>query len=381
MINENRLLHMFLDLAKESSPSLQEKAVSDRIKGILKSAGIGYTEDDAGERYGGQCGNLICHLPSNLQDYDPENTKKVPGIVFSAHMDTVTPCVGKNILVNREKDLICTDGKTVLGGDDLAGVSAILEAFLSVKEMNTPHGDLWGVFTIGEEIGLLGAKHLNLEKNGIWAKHCYVLDSGGEIGVCDVQGPTQNMLKLQFKGKAAHAGLEPEKGINAIVVAAKAIATFPQGRIDEDTTCNVGIISGGKATNIVCDAVTVDAEVRSQFADRMEAVTEEIVAKAQAACETYGGSVEIEVKTEYPNFRVPADAPILREFSKACYQIGVTPSFEKTGGGSDTNIYNGKGLTAVDISVGMDKVHTTAEQLKISDLMKSAALVYELCWY
>lgn len=381
MVNENRLLNLFLELANCDSPSLQEQAVSDAIKRILKNAGIRYTEDDAGTAYGGQCGNLICYLPSNLKDYDPERTKEEPGIVFSAHMDTVTPCVGKNILVEKDKDLICTDGTTVLGGDDLAGVSAILEAFLSVKEMNTPHGDLWGVFTIGEEIGLLGAKHLDLEKNGITAKYCYVLDSGGPIGVCDVQGPTHNTLKMQFRGVAAHAGLEPEKGINAIVVASHAITTFPQGRIDEDTTCNVGMISGGIANNIVCDAVTVEAEVRSQFPERMQAVTDEIVAMAKAACDIYGGSVDVEVTTEYPNFHVPADAPILREFTKACYQIGITPSFEKTGGGSDTNIYNGKGLVAVDISVGMDKVHTTAEQLKISDLMKAAALVYELCWY
>lgn len=380
MINESRLLNMFLDLACCDSPSFHEKQVSDRIKEILRANRISFHEDDAGVHYGGECGNLICHIPSNLQDYDPENTKKVPGIMFSAHMDTVTPCIGKNIIVNKEKDIIHTDGSTVLGGDDLAGVSAILEAFISVKEMNTPHGDLWAVFTIGEEVGLCGAKYLNLEQNGIHAKHCYVLDSGGPIGVCDVQGPTQNMITMHFKGKAAHAGLEPEKGINAIVTAAHAIATFPQGRIDEDTTCNTGIISGGKATNIVCDAVTVEAEVRSQYIERMQAVTEEILSKAQEACEAFGGSVETQVQTQYPSFHVPSDAPILREFSKACYQIGVEPVFEKTGGGSDTNFYNSKGLVAVDISVGMDKVHTTAEQLKISDLMKSAALVYELCW-
>lgn len=380
MINENRLLHMFLDLAQYDSPSLKEKKVSDHIKTILKANKIQFHEDDAGEKYGGQCGNLICHLPSNLQEYDPQRAQKVPGIVFSAHMDTVTPCAGKHIIVNKEKDLICTDGTTILGGDDLAGASVILEAFLSVQEMNTPHGDLWGVFTIGEEIGLLGSKHLDLEKNGIYAKHCYVLDSGGPIGVCDVQGPTQNMITFRFRGKAAHAGLEPEKGINAIVTAAHAISVFPQGRIDEDTTCNVGIISGGIATNIVCDAVTVEAEVRSHFPERMQAVTEAILEQARNACETWGGSVESEVTTAYPSFHIPADAPILREFSKACYQVGVEPLFEKTGGGSDTNFYNGKGLTAVDISVGMDKVHTTAEQLKISDLMKAGALVYELCW-
>ena len=385
MVNKERLLKIFLSLVRQDSPSLKERTVANKIKQILTEYKIEVFEDDTADKISGESGNIICRLPSNVGAYERDDTFKdnsyVPGIMFSAHMDTVTPCSGKNIIVNEDKDIIYTDGKTILGGDDVAGISSIIEAFISLKEMDAPHGDLWGVFTVAEEIGLLGSRHIDLEKTGINAKYCYVLDSGGPIGTCDIQGPAQNMIKLRFRGKAAHAGLEPEKGINAIVTASEAIASFPQGRIDEETTCNVGIISGGTATNIVCDNVAVEAEVRSCSEDKLRNITDEILQKAAEACSKRGGEVSMETSLAYPAFKISVDSEILKNFSKACSQLGINPVFEKTGGGSDTNFYNAKGITAVNLSVGMDKVHTVSECIKISDLNKACSLVYELCWH
>lgn len=384
MINEERLLKTFLDLVKIDSPSLGEGKTAEYIRRCLQEHKIQVLEDDLQEKISGECGNLICYLPSNAgaadRDTETPGWQEEPGILFCAHMDTVTPCTGKQIQVDSEKDLIYTDGTTVLGGDDLAGVAAIMEAFIALKEMDAPHGDIWGLFTIGEEIGLYGSKYIDLEKTGIRAKYGYVLDSGGPIGTCDIQGPTQNVIKLRFRGKAAHAGVEPEKGINAIVTAAEAIASFPQGRIDTDTTCNVGKISGGIATNIVCDLAVVDMEVRSHCQKTLNQITDQILERAAAACQSRGGSVSMELENAYPAYKVSMDSPVIQRFAKACIGVGAEPIYEKTGGGSDTNYLNSKGIETVNLSVGMDKVHTTKEQIRISDLIKAGKLVYELCW-
>ena len=370
MINTSRLLDMFLKLAALDSPSLNEEKVCSAIKAILAEHDIDFIEDVAGIA-GGVCGNLICRLPAS------PNVPQL-GIMFSAHMDTVTPCTSKNIIVDRENDLIRTDGKTILGGDDLAGVCSILETFITLKRNNLPHGNLWGVFTIGEEIGLLGSKHIDLEKSGITAEYAYVLDSGGAIGTCDIAGPTQNIINLNFIGKTAHAGVEPEKGINAITVAANAIAAFPQGRIDEETTCNIGIISGGNATNIVCGSVHAEAEVRSHSKEKLDIVTNTILTQCQKTSESFNASFDSEVQNVYPAYSIETTSKVVTNFSNACKRLGITPSFEKTGGGSDTNFFNGKGLPSVNLSVGMNKVHTTEECLKISELNTACALVCEL---
>ena len=374
MINEERLLKTFLRLAKIDSPSLKEGAYAQEVIKILTDRGIKAFEDDTKNKVSGQCGNIICHIPSTGE------TGGSPGIMFSAHMDTVEPCMGKKIIVDENDGVIRTDGETVLGADDSAGVSAIIEAFISLKEMGAPHGDLWGIFTVGEEIGLFGSKSIDLDKYGINANYGYVLDAGGAIGTCCVQGPTQNIMKLRFRGKSAHAGIEPEKGVNAIVLASDTVVSIPQGRIDEETTCNVGVISGGKATNIVPDTAILDIEVRSLSEKKLEEITHDILMKAETVCKRRGGSVSMESNNAYPAYCVSPDSSVIKDFSRACSHIGIKPVYTKTGGGSDTNFYNKKGIPTVNVSVGMDKVHTTQECIKISDLNRVCALVHELCW-
>ena len=374
MINEERLLKTFLKIAGTDSPSLKEGKVAALIKEIFTDHGIKVKEDDLALKIGGECGNLICHLPSNLEG------RKVPGIVFAAHMDTVMPCEGKNIIVDYDEDLIKTDGRTILGGDDVAGISALMEVFISIKEMNMPHGDLWGIFTVGEEIGLYGSKYIDFEACGVRAKHGYVLDSGGYIGTCSIKGPAQSVMKLRFRGKSAHAGIEPEKGVNALTSAAEAVASFEQGRIDEDSTCNVGIISGGSATNIICNIAYVDMEVRSHSDKRLKEIMDDIIEKCALACSKRGGSFSIEIKNTYPAYSVCKESKLIENYQKACGRARVKPVYERTGGGSDANFFNYKGIDTVNISVGISKAHTTEEYLRPSHLNKAAALIYELCW-
>ena len=182
-----------------------------------------------------------------------------------------------------------------------------------------------------------------------------------------------------FKGKAAHAGLEPEKGVNAIKVAARAVDKMPSGRISSDTTSNVGIISGGRATNIVCDEVIVEAEVRSLVKKNVENISREMSDCAKAAVEFYpGSSVDIQIEEAYPGFNIKESEPIIELFKKACNKVGIKYNLVATGGGSDTNILNGKGITTINVSVGMDLVHTNEERIKLEDFYKAAELIYQI---
>ncbi len=284
-----------------------------------------------------------------------------------AHMDTVSPGEGKKPVI--EGNIIKSDGTTVLGSDDLAGVECILESLRVLKEQKIQHSDMQVVFSIAEEGGLFGAK--NLDYSRIYAKYGFVLDCGGEIGTVAVIAPSQDKIDVTINGKSAHAGMEPEKGVSAISIAAHAISEMKLGRIDEETTANIGIINGGSATNIICDRVYIKAESRSRDENKLAAQTRHMKECFENAAKKYGGSVDFKSALEYPAFRIEKDAPVIRILEKGAKEAGVKLTLEATGGGSDTNILNGKGIQAVDVSVGMDKVHTVEEQICIDDLVKA----------
>lgn len=359
MVNRDRMVNEFLELVKTDSLSLQERKMADLLKGKLVGMGLQVYEDDAGEKTGGNTGNLLCTI---------KGSRAVSPILLMAHMDTVVPGIGKKPVV--EGNVIRTDGTTILGGDDAAGIECILEAVRVIREDNIDHGDIQIAFTIAEEGGLLGAKNMDYSK--IFAKYGFVFDSGGDIGGVAVKAPSQNKIDIVVRGKAAHAGVEPEKGISAIQIASEAVSKMKLGRIDYETTANIGIIKGGQATNIICDRLEIKAEARSRDERKLEEQTRHMKECFEQAAAKFGGSVEFDAKLEYPAFNIEESDSIIKILKKAASDAGIELKLEATDGGSDTNIINGKGIQAVDLSVGMDKVHSVEEQLKIDDMVKAA---------
>jgi len=373
MINRQRLTDEFVTLVGIDSLSKNERKMADYLLQKVKDMGFEPYEDDAGQKIDGNAGNVICRIKGN---------KERPALLLMAHMDTVVPGLNKKAII--DGDIIKSDGTTILGSDDASGIAVILETITSLKEDNAEHGDIYIAFTVCEEGGLFGAKNLDLTK--IPADFAVILDEGGPIGTAAVKAPYYNRFKVTFKGKASHAGIEPEKGISAIMMAARAIAGMPHfGRIDEESTSNIGIIQGGHARNIVCDTCTIEGEVRSTGPGKIERLTSEILDHFRKVAEEMGGSTETEVETEYPGFRIDEDAPIIQLLRKASEMSGIPLNLVSTGGGSDTNIINDAGIPAVNTSVGMEKVHSTEEYVRISDMEKAChfltAIIRAACSY
>jgi tripeptide aminopeptidase len=358
MVNRDRMVNEFIQLVKVDSLSRQERKMADLLKEKILAEGIEPYEDDAGKKIGGNSGNII---------FTVKGSKEAPTILMMAHMDTVVPGIGKTPVI--EGNIIKTDGKTILGGDDAAGIECIFEALRIVKENSIAHGDIQVAFTIAEETGLLGAKNLDYSK--INAKYGFVMDGGGTIGSVAITAPSQNKINVTVNGKAAHAGMEPEKGISAIQIAAEAVTRMKLGRIDDETTANVGVIKGGLATNIICDKIEIKAEARSRNQEKLQSQTNHMKQCFEEAALKFGGSVDFRSELEYPAYSIKEDSNIINILEKAAKESGIDLLLEATGGGSDTNIINGKGIEAVDLSIGMDKVHSVEEQISIDDMVKA----------
>lgn len=365
MINEKRILDNFLEYVQIDSPTREERDFAEFLMSKMKALGFEVEMDQAGEGVGSNSGNVICKLKGNT-DGEP--------ILFSSHMDTVSPSRG--IKPQVRDGVIYSDGTTILASDDKAGVAAIIEGVETVIENNIPHGDIEISFSIYEEGGLFGVK--NIDHSQFKAKHCFVLDSGGAPGEIVIGGPAQNAINVKFIGKTAHAGVAPEEGISAIQMAAHAINSMTLLRIDEETTANIGIISGGDATNIVAESVNIKAEARSLDDDKLKAQTDHMVKACEDAAKVFDGKAEIEVKNMYGAFKVDEDAEIVKTAIKACDNLGFKPYTALSGGGSDTNIWNGYAIEAINLGVGMKQCHTLDEHIAIEDLENSARLVVEL---
>jgi len=365
-VNTERLVKIFCELVRTDSTSGNERKMADLIKRKFEEMGYKPEEDNAGEAIGGNAGNVIVKIPGNTD---------APPLLFMAHMDTVEP--GRNKIPVINGDIITSDGTTVLGGDDLAGCACILEAVNVLKEQKAAHGDVYAVFSIAEETGLFGAKALDVSR--IPVKYAFVLDEGGPIGTVAVKAPYHNKIKFYVRGKAAHAGVCPEEGINAIRAASRAIANLPfMGRIDGESTCNIGIIKGGRATNIVPDEVIVEGELRSISEEKLEKFTGEWTESFRKSIEEEKASVEIKVERAYGGYSISEGHPIMELLKKAADVLGIPLVPEITGGGSDTNILNAKGIPAVNLSVGMTNVHETKERIAIPDMVSATALVVEI---
>ena len=349
MIDRDRLVATFLELVRIDSVSGEEQAAGDWAQRRLESLGATVTRD--------AIGNVLGRLPGRGKS-----------LLLNAHLDTVVP--GRGVQPVVEGDIIRSDGRTILGGDDKAGVAVVLETVQALQDAGVPLPALEILFTAQEEVGLCGAKAVDTAT--LRAREGIGLDAGGPIGTIVVQAPAQDSLDVTIVGRAAHAGGEPEKGISAIRVAAEAIAQMPHGRIDPETTANIGIIAGGQATNIVCERVHVRGEARSRSADKLVAQTSAMVAAFEQAAARHGARAEIGVQRAYDAFSIASDEPILRLLGEAAAAVGVKAVHVPTGGGSDANVFNAAGLRVVNISCGMDKVHTTEECIAISDMVQAA---------
>ncbi len=349
MINRDRLVSTFLDLVQIDSPSGQEGEIARYLKAELTRLDLQVARD--------RTGNVIGRLAGER-----------PPILLSAHMDTVGPGQGVKPVISN--GIITSDGTTILGGDDKSGITVILEILQVLAEQHLPHPSLEVALTVSEEIGLIGAKGLNLAS--FRAKEGIVLDSGGPIGAIVVSAPSQDKIRAVIHGKTAHAGVEPEKGISAIVVAAEAIAAMPLGRIDEETTANIGRIQGGTATNIVPDRVEMAGEARSRDGKKLEAQVRSMTEALKEAARRHRATVEIDVARSYTAFKLNKGDDIVQKAVAAAKALDLTPILVPSGGGSDANVFNAGGIAAINISTGMDQVHTTEERIAVDDLVKSA---------
>jgi len=366
MVNEKRLIESFVELVKIDSVSGEERNLADFLIEKLEGFGLDVIIDQAGEKVKSNSGNIIARLKGNI--------KKVTPIMFSAHMDTVVP--GKNIKPIRDGEKIVSSGETILGADDKAAIAALLEALHIIKEKNISHGDIEIVFSICEEIGLHGAK--NLDISSLNARMAFVLDAGGQVGRIITTAPSQNSLGIIIYGKAAHAGANPEEGINAIQVAGFALSRMKLGRIDEETTANIGVISGGKATNIVPDKVTLKGEVRSRDGGKLEKYTEQIKKIIKDTAQEFKAKAEVKVNEEYHFYNLSSDDQVVEIAMKAVKNMGLQPLLCPSGGGSDANIFNKKGFPSVVLAVGMEKVHTVDEYILVKNLKNSSEYVLSI---
>lgn len=357
-----RLVKQFTDMVKISSPSRQEGDFAAYLQKELEALGFFVEVDAAGDNVGGNTGNLIATI---------NGSKLCEALMFCCHMDTVLPCDTIQPVI--ADGVIRSDGTTILSGDDKAGIAAILEGVRRIRERGVAHGLLQVVFTICEESGMHGAKGLDYSK--IKAKRVFVLDAEGPLGQIVVQGPAKDVIKVAVMGRTAHAGLNPERGISAIQIAARAVDRMKLLRIDEETTANIGTISGGIATNIVAERVEIVAEARSLVNEKLDAQSAHMKECFEQAAHEFGAEAQVDIQRSYAAFKLTETDPVVRQCIAAMQLLGLAPELVSTGGGSDCNIFNARGLSAVDLAIGMTDVHTKDESIKISDMETSARLI------
>jgi tripeptide aminopeptidase len=362
LINQERLLNEFLELVQIDSETKNEANIAKVLKEKLIALGFSVKEDDAAAKTGHGANNLIATLPGNA---------KGPNILFSSHMDTVVPGSGVKPVV--KDGYVYSDGTTILGADDKAGIAAIFEAIRTVKEKNLPHSTIQVVFTVGEESGLVGSRAL--DSSLLNAEMGFILDSNGKVGEVIVAGAGQYRIITKIHGKAAHAGVNPEDGVSAITVASKAISRMPLGRIDADTTANIGRFEGGKAYNIVSDYVEVWSEARSLVMDKLEEQVKKMTSAFEQAAAEMGARCENEVIFMYHGFKYNEETPVVKKAIAAIKRVGREPKLEKSGGGSDGNVFNGYGIPSVNFGIGYEEIHTKNERMPLEELYKASELV------
>jgi len=373
MINKERMTEHLMQLIRIDSPSRRERKVALRLQREMEQLGGECIYDNAGDIVGGDVGNLLVKIKGNK--------KGVPAFFLSSHMDTVGP--GEGIIPGIKDGRMRSDGTTILGADDKSGVSIIVEVIRTLKEKDLPHGDIEIAFTICEEVGLLGARYFDVSR--LSSRYGIVLDSSTPDRLV-LKCPSSDILTIKVHGLEAHAGLCPEKGISAIQLASRAISNITIGRIDHETTANIGIIRGGVAANIVPNFVEVVLEVRShdngKLAEQVKHICDSFHQEVKNYSVVDNGKekvpfVDIDVNHVYRKMDVPASAEVTQLVDKAVSDLGYTIKHHTTGGGCDANYFNNKGLECVNLGTGMYELHTVNEYLVLEEFYRSADIVLE----
>lgn len=363
-VNTERLLQTFLEMVRIDSPSGAEEQMCAYLQERLKAYDLPM-QVDAG-------GNLIVDVPGHGCAHQSI-------LVLSGHMDVVPPCHNIQPVVEEiDGDrLITSDNTTVLGADDKAGLAPILEALFYAIENQLPRPAIRLLFTTREETYLGGAKDLSDE--AIRANFAVTLDHTGRQGVIINQAPSYIEFAVECRGKSVHAGIMPEQGINAIVFASKVIERLHLGRLDGDTTSNIGFLTGGKATNIVPDLATFKGELRGHRHERLEEELRYIEKTlAEVSAEMPGTSYELTHHVEFEAYKLDEESVGVKNVVAACERAGLKPEFIRTNGGSDNNIFVKRGLPGVVLSAGYMEPHSLKERVRLSEMETCTRFLLEI---
>ena len=359
-VNRERLMKTFMELARIPSPSWKENGVINYLIRRFQKLDIDFEKYQCGESF-----NILARMEGNVER---------ESILLSAHMDTVTPCEGVMPVVSKSR--ITSDGKTILGADDKAAIASFLEGMQTIRERKIDHGPVEFLFSCAEETGLYGMK--GFDTTLLRSRLAFVFDSDGDIGRIILEAPFHVTYEVTVTGKAVHAGLEPEKGISAIRILSNIISKLPHGRIDRSSTVNVGIISGGKATNIVAERAFCKLEARSLSKGKLSDIETRIKTVIRNECARGGARFSLCRNMEYAGFTIGRSQRIVKLAVGALKKIGLAPVYVSSGGGSDTNILNRAGIRAVNLSIGMRNPHSRNEYILIRDLVNGARMVLAL---
>lgn len=348
---------LMVRLCEIPSPSRAEGPVAELVRAELRALGAEVHEDDAATTLPAGCGNIVGRFPATA-----------PGtpIMFGVHLDTVP--VSGPIEVELVDGELTNRHPAILGGDNKSAVAVVLQAMRRVTAEGRPHAGVELVFTPCEEIGLRGA-HL-FDPGPLNARIGFVYDHTGPVGDIVGSAPSLHKIEATFVGRASHAGISPEAGRSAITAAARAVARMPLGRIDAETTANIGTITGGTATNVVAERCTLTAEARSRdertLAVQLTAMLDALT-WAASECEV---DLETRVEKEFTAYRLAESEPQVRMAVQVLTALGHTPRFVPSGGGSDVNAFIRNGLPSVNLCNGMVAPHTPDERIAVSDLEK-----------
>jgi tripeptide aminopeptidase len=352
---EPESLSLFVELAAIPSPPGEERAVADVVLRYLRGLGLEPHEDDSGPRIGSTVGNLHVRLDATA-----------PGtpLFFCAHLDTVPPAGELRPVV--EDGTIRNAGGTILGADNKAAVVAMLEGVRRVLAESRPHAGLELVFTPKEEVGLVGAEAFDHDR--LHAQVGYVYDQAAPIGEIVLGAPWARVLDVRFHGRAAHSGMFPEEGRSAIQAAAKAIADLRLGRVDEETTANVGVVSGGSARNVVPEWCSFEAEARCHDERRLGEIVQEMLDACSFAATSADCEVETQVRKSYSGYRLRRDEEAVRLAAAALERCGADVTYALSGGAADANVFNERGRRCVNLANAMTDIHTPDERIAVADL-------------
>jgi len=366
MVNEARLVGLFKQLCLINAPALGERASVSFVKDYLSKLGLNVAEDRAGEKIGGDANNLIATLPGNKPG--------APRIFLSAHFDTVEPTEG--LVIEERNGVLYSASDTILGADDKGGMAPAIEAVHMLLEQKPEHGDVVLLFSVAEEIGLKGAAAMDIQDLNL--DFGYVLDTGPPVGSFVNRTATHDRLEVIVYGKPAHAGKDPENGINAIQVAADAISKMNLGRNGPETTSNFGIIEGGTAVNVVCPFVRLRGEARSTDVGELDRQIAHMRECFETAAAKWGAKVTINHHRHYSAYTIEETAPVIQVALRAAKAMGLGGQLRTTLGGSDANVFNAKGLPSIVVATGMEHIHTHDECISIASLNQTAELAYRL---